>query len=99
MLSSVADVDCHVARHGGEEFVMLFRDKTADKALAIVDGVRETLAKRRLVAIDSGAPIGTVTFSAGLAMLKPGANAGDLLHTADLALYRAKHGGRNQVCF
>jgi len=99
MLSAVADGDCHVARHGGEEFVMLFRDKSSDKALAIVEGVREALSQKKLIAIDTGQPIGSVTFSAGLAMLQPGVTASDLLHTADLALYRAKHGGRNQVCF
>ena len=99
MLSAVADGDCHVARHGGEEFVMLFRDKSSDKALAIVEGVREALSQKKLIAIDTGLPIGSVTFSAGLAMLQSDVTASDLLHTADLALYRAKHGGRNQVCF
>lgn len=98
ILAGIANGSCHVARHGGEEFVILFRDQPAAKAIEIVDGIRETLALKRLVAMDTEQPIGMVTFSAGVAELDDEATAADLLHQADMALYRAKHSGRNRVC-
>ncbi|MBB5686484.1 GGDEF domain-containing protein [Sphingobium boeckii] len=98
ILAGIANGSCHVARHGGEEFVILFRDQTVEKAIEIVDGIRETLALKKLVAMDTELPIGTVTFSAGVAQLGDESTAADLLHQADMALYRAKHSGRNRVC-
>ena len=98
ILSGIANGSCHVARHGGEEFVILFRDQTAEKAIEIVDGIRETLALKKLVAMDTEQPIGLVTFSAGVAELTEDSTATDLLHQADMALYRAKHSGRNRIC-
>jgi len=91
MLDRLSDGACHVARHGGEEFVLLFRDKTADEALVLVDDVRADLATRNLKAFDTRRPIGRVTFSAGIAILRDGHGASELLHNADLALYRAKN--------
>jgi len=45
-------------------------------------------------------PLGTVTLSIGLAVMTPEQprDVASLLRAADQALYRAKRGGRNQVC-
>lgn len=97
-LGTASGNNCFVARHGGEEFVMLFEGISAEQAGRIVDGVRADLQERRLVAKQSGEPIGQVSFSAGVASLSPKDNAGrQMLRSADQALYRAKGEGRNRV--
>ena len=97
LADGASDDGMFVGRQGGEEFVMLFEGLTAIEAAARVDTIREGLAERTLRTRGSGTPIGTVTFSAGVAELQSGESAHDVLHRADSAMYRAKEGGRNQV--
>lgn len=96
-LASASGNNCFVARHGGEEFVMLFEGVPAEQASRIVDNVRADLEERRLVAKQSGEPIGKVSFSAGVASLSEGDTGRAMLRAADQALYRAKGAGRNRV--
>lgn len=97
LLSKISSGNCHVARHGGEEFVILLKGRRAEEARAIVDQARADLAARNLTAKDTDRLIGNVSFSAGIAELDPGGDGSDLLHRADRALYRAKKDGRNRV--
>ncbi|NNM75757.1 GGDEF domain-containing protein [Sphingomonas sp. ID1715] len=96
-LASASGNNCFVARHGGEEFVMLFEGMTAEEAGRVVDNVRADLEERRLVAKQSGEPIGRVSFSAGVASLMEADTGRAMLRAADQALYRAKNEGRNRV--
>lgn len=96
-LSAATDDKCHVARHGGEEFVMLFRGTSAAQAKARLDEIRERLSERKLVSRTTDEPIGQVTFSAGLADVFDFESPRAALKAADDALYAAKEGGRNQV--
>lgn len=96
-LARTGGARCHVARHGGEEFAVLFDGKDAETARDQLDKVRERLLSTRLVARDSNLPIGTITFSGGLAERQPGETASDLLSRADRALYDAKQLGRDQI--
>lgn len=96
-LAAASEEGCHVARHGGEEFVVLFRNHSPALAKARLDKVRETLARRRLVNRESGEPIGTVTFSAGVADVFAYEDPREALRAADEALYKAKDSGRNHV--
>src|SRR3546814_20984468 len=48
MLATISDDNCHVARHGGEEFVMLFRGGSLFEAHKKLDGFRGHMAERRL---------------------------------------------------
>jgi diguanylate cyclase len=86
-----------VARHGGEEFVFLFDGMAPEDAYEIVDIARYDLAKRNIIDRHAGQPIGTVTFSAGVAALGIDSNISHMLRRADRALYRAKREGRNRV--
>lgn len=96
-LSAVSGDNCHVARHGGEEFVILFENLGPQDAFEIVDASRIDLATRRLVAKQSGDAIGRVTFSAGVAGLGVQGGGRELMRHADQALYRAKRDGRDRV--
>ncbi len=96
-LSDISDDRCHVARHGGEEFVVLFRGKTAREAKDELDETRQSLASRNLVNRATDTPFGTVSFSAGVADVFAYANTRAALKAADEALYHAKEHGRNRI--
>lgn len=96
-LATISDENCHVARHGGEEFVVLLRNKLLEEACAIIDEAREALAARRLVNRSTEVPFGQITFSAGVADVHAYHDLGDALRAADDALLRAKQAGRNIV--
>lgn len=88
---------CHVARHGGEEFVLLLCGQNQASAARILDGAREQFARRRLIDRTSRMPIGTVTFSGGVADALAYEKLSDVMRAADGALYRAKQAGRNRI--
>ena len=96
-LAQISDDRCHVARHGGEEFVVLLRGATAEQALTRLDTVRSDLAQRRLVNRATDTPFGQVTFSAGVAEVFTHGDPRSALQAADAALYRAKAAGRNRI--
>ncbi|HEU4829303.1 MAG TPA: diguanylate cyclase [Gemmatimonadales bacterium] len=83
------------ARYGGDEFVVILTRTDLAGATRVAEALRAGIegVGRRL-----GYPAGIVTVSVGLAEFDPKQpNDGDLLVTADRALYRAKAAGRNVV--
>ncbi|WP_374281129.1 diguanylate cyclase [Novosphingobium sp.] len=96
-LARISNARCHVARHGGEEFVLLFRDTPVAEAYAKLDQLRETLAARRLVNRATDQPFGQITFSCGVADAFAFPDRRSALKAADTALYRAKQSGRNRI--
>lgn len=96
-LSETPNDGCFVARHGGEEFVMLFSGLAKNEALEELDKTRIKLASRRLMNRETKRPFGMITFSAGVAQVDEYDNPRDALSQADDALYRAKEAGRNQI--
>jgi diguanylate cyclase len=97
LLAKISDDKCHVARHGGEEFVMLFRGFTVAEAAKVVDDTRSDLAERNLVDRKTGERMEHVTFSGGVADVFAYEEPRDALKAADRALYLAKEHGRNRV--
>jgi two-component system, cell cycle response regulator len=94
---SMRNIDM-VARFGGEEFVILLPDTEGDNAMKAAERL---CAKIGTTAMDvADAPDGklTVTVSIGLASTTVAMPGEELIKLADAALYRAKQGGRNQVC-
>jgi diguanylate cyclase (GGDEF)-like protein len=83
------------ARWGGEEFVIVLPFTGLVDATSVAERLRTLIAA---TAIDDGVrgPL-RVTVSIGVAAEVEGADPGDLLALADLALYRAKDRGRNCV--
>lgn len=89
------DPEVIVARYGGEEFACLFEDLAPTDAAAMLDAVRAALGRRTLRSQETGAPIGTITFSAGVARLAD--DPAYALRAADAALYAAKNEGKDRV--
>ncbi len=96
-LAKISNDNCHVARHGGEEFVLLFRGLDKAEAVLRLDDVRETFAKRNFINRQNDEPIGQISFSAGVADVFAYPSSRDALKAADVALYAAKAQGRNRV--
>lgn len=80
-----------LTRWGGEEFVILCPNTTAE----IVSKLAERLRKK--IATVSFKEVGTITVSFGVAECGPSETWEQWLHRADEALYLAKSGGRDQV--
>lgn len=96
-LARISNDHCHVARHGGEEFVMLFRGLPPSEAAQRLDEAREGLAERRLINRKTDQPFGRITFSGGVADIFGYSEVRAALKAADEALYRAKEAGRNRI--
>jgi diguanylate cyclase len=96
-LNRLSNQKCHVARHGGEEFVLLFRGLSKAQACEKLDLVRENFSRRHFVNRKTDDPIGQVTFSGGVADVFAYPDPRDALRAADEALYQAKGQGRNAI--
>lgn len=96
-LNRIADARCFVARHGGEEFAVIWRNHTVDKAWKKLDSARDEIAERRLVNRANDTPFGKITFSGGIADVFAYPEKSAALKAADEALYAAKQSGRNRI--
>ncbi len=83
-----------VGRFGGEEFLLLFTECSADCALKVAERVRRAVATVRVPELGAHGP---VTVSMGIALHRPGDDMDDSLRRSDEALYQAKAQGRNRV--
>src|SRR3954465_3901835 len=85
------------ARFGGEEFSILLPETPPEQAMEIAERIRRAVAERTFDVETSSEPI-RATVSIGVAGFpKDGTDANELIHQADLAVYRAKLQGRNRV--
>ena len=80
-----------LCRWGGEEFLLILPDTTADDALILAERVRTAVGHAEN---PTGEP---VTLSAGIAGVRAEDTVESLIDRADAALYRAKEDGRNRV--
>ncbi len=101
VLQIFADVITHglragdsLARWGGEEFLLMLPNTSADDALTCVERMRGQLAARSFEHI---APALTVTFSAGIGVCDLEDRLDTIIDRADRAMYRAKTAGRNRT--
>jgi diguanylate cyclase len=86
-----------VARYGGEEFAILFTGVDQASARVTLDTARVSVSTRNYRLRESDAPLGEVTFSAGLTHARGDEMCSTVFQRADRLLYAAKESGRNCV--
>ncbi len=85
-----------LARIGGEEFVLVLDAADSNKALAVAERIRSSIATLPALAELEDR---TLTISIGVAVVEgQSASPTSLLEQADQALYQAKAQGRNRTC-
>jgi len=83
-----------VGRYGGEEFAVILNDASLEKAMQIMEQLREDFSK---VVFNVGEAKFSCTFSCGVANFPQLDDMESLREAADKALYQAKRAGRNRV--
>ena len=96
LLRDAVREDDVLGRLGGEEFGLYLPQTNAVDALALTERVRAHIARSTAYVVN-GRPHG-VTVSLGLAAERTRVESlKDILHRADMAMYRAKDEGRNRI--
>jgi diguanylate cyclase len=85
----------HLARFGGEEFVVLLPGSPVDEAQQALTRLQRSLSEALF--LHDGREV-FVTFSAGVTAWRAGEALQPALERADEALYVAKHAGKNRTC-
>jgi diguanylate cyclase (GGDEF)-like protein len=85
-----------ITRYGGDEFVIFIPGIDLEVARRISDRIHQGVMDA-VPAMPDGSTIPHPTISLGIAMLKPGQTAEELLGDADRALARARSGGGNRI--
>ena len=97
LLATAARASDLAARYGGEELVLVLPGTTRATAAAIAESIRRAITAKPIACEHGDVP---VTVSLGVAALEPACplkEPAHLLKAAELALYAAKHSGRNCV--
>lgn len=81
----------HIIRWGGEEFIILLNNCSAQLAVDLSERIRKNVEDY------SDDEVGKVTISLGVATLQANETIDELITRADSALYQSKRNGRNQV--
>jgi diguanylate cyclase len=89
--------NAQVFRYGGEEFAVLMPETNQQSARHMADVMRRTIEKVTVKDRRTGATLGDITVSIGVAQKQIGDDTTSLLERADELLYQAKTLGRNRV--
>ncbi|MDH3646667.1 MAG: diguanylate cyclase [Gammaproteobacteria bacterium] len=95
LLEHARDADT-VARWGGEEFVILAPETSAEQARELAERLRAAVSAFPFQGRETQ-PNGLITISVGVATLDPNGSHESLVSRADAAVYEAKAAGRNTV--
>ena len=87
------NADIEGFRFGGEEFTLVFRNKTKENVMSILEQIRREMSETSF----SFDPKYTITISIGVAAFEIGMNEEQWVELADGALYECKRNGRNQI--
>jgi len=86
-----------VARYGGEEFAVILPNQSLKGAAIVAERIRCRVEQLHLPNLCSQPHVVTVSIGAATALASPDTDPSQLVATADSALYRAKHMGRNRI--
>lgn len=86
--------DDTAVRYGGDEFVLILMDRSVAEARTELLGLRTQLGSITAARAEIGA---AVTFSAGVVEVTPDATPGELLRSADLAMFTGKRSGGDAI--
>eukprot|EP01030_Chromulinospumella_sphaerica_P022757 gene22757-22751_t len=86
-----------VARYGGEEFAVILPNQSLKGAAIVAERIRCRVEQLQLPNLGAGKRFVTVSIGAATALPAPETDPPQLVATADAALYRAKHLGRDRV--
>jgi diguanylate cyclase (GGDEF)-like protein len=86
-----------VARYGGGEFGIILPETPIDGAVVAMERIRKKISELQ---IDYENKKLSITLSFGIVCFNPGQDVsiGELIKSADNALYEAKRSGRNKLC-
>jgi len=89
-----------IARYGGEEFAVIFVGENPNASVSLVNDLIVAIKELGIVH-DFSSVSSLLTLSVGSATIKAGEikTVENLIMEADAALYAAKDGGRNRVCY
>ena len=96
LLESACGENDSLYRWGGEEFVMVMRDKDLEGAVKKAEEMRLKLMESE---INADGNMIKCTMSFGCALFDPSKTIEDNISEADERLYTAKETGRNRVCW
>jgi diguanylate cyclase (GGDEF)-like protein len=95
MKSVLREVD-HIARWGGEEFLLFLPKTNIEESRAIVSRIKEKLSNQPITFKDSNFSV-TLTF--GICEYIEGMEIASVINIADKALYRGKNSGKNCIVY
>lgn len=86
-----------VARYGGEEFVILLNQTTRNDAYHLAEEIRQKVEALRIENLDADLRIVTLSIGGVTVLASDDQETMNPLKLADIALYRSKEQGRNQI--
>ena len=92
-LTQLRTVD-YFGRYGGDEFLLILTNTNREQAQRTVERIRAKVAGLALEDVAPGMPL---TVSTGIAQFSREESVAHIVTRADLALYDAKHAGRDRI--
>lgn len=97
-ISEMQDDSMSCSRYGGDEFVIIYRNKTDEQISVITSQLKKKVMQIKIPGL-SGKMSANVTISQGICNMpaQHGNRVWDYLYSADAALYECKRGGKNRT--
>ena len=98
LLHCLIDHGIFCARYGGDEFIIIYENKTDEEILSIAGKLKEDVVTLNMINQHSS-EIPVVTISQGICNTVPQKNSRiwDYLYSADMSLYHVKHTNKNNI--
>ena len=97
VMKSTLRKDVFISRTGGEEFAVILEGTSLEITMEIAERLRKAVEATPLRNQKTGVNYGPITLSLGICMASDADSAEELYNKADVALYTAKHSGRNRT--